>query len=72
MTFVIRVAIVEDEKAVRESMTRLVQSTPDFQCAGIYTNAEETLQATARTTARSGADERPSCQKCPASNAPTG
>jgi DNA-binding NarL/FixJ family response regulator len=44
MTFVIRVAIVEGEPAVRESMTRLVQSTPDFQSAGVFATAEEALQ----------------------------
>lgn len=43
----IRVAIVENEKAARESLARLVESTPDFQCAGIYTNAEETFQGLA-------------------------
>jgi DNA-binding NarL/FixJ family response regulator len=44
MKFMIRVAIVENKKAARESLARLVQSTPDFLCAGICATAEEALQ----------------------------
>jgi DNA-binding NarL/FixJ family response regulator len=40
----IRVAIVENKKAARESLARLVQSTPDFHCACICATAEEALQ----------------------------
>jgi DNA-binding NarL/FixJ family response regulator len=40
----IRVAIVENKRAVRESLARLVQSTPDFHCAGLCATAEEALR----------------------------
>ncbi|MGB7769689.1 MAG: response regulator transcription factor [Verrucomicrobiia bacterium] len=40
----IRVAIVENKTTARESLARLVQSTPDFHCAGICATAEEALQ----------------------------
>ena len=40
----IRVAIVEDNKTIRESLTRFVQTAPDFQCVGLCATAEEALQ----------------------------
>jgi DNA-binding NarL/FixJ family response regulator len=40
----IRVAIVENTKTVRESLARLVQSTLDFHCACVCATAEEALR----------------------------
>jgi DNA-binding NarL/FixJ family response regulator len=40
----IRVAIVEDNKTMRESLRRFVQTAPDFQCACVCATAEEALQ----------------------------
>jgi DNA-binding NarL/FixJ family response regulator len=40
----IRVAIVEDNQTIRESLTRFVQTAPDFQCVCLCATAEEALQ----------------------------
>ena len=40
----IRVAIIEDNKTIRESLTRFVQTDPDFRCVSICATAEEALQ----------------------------
>jgi DNA-binding NarL/FixJ family response regulator len=40
----IRVAIVEDNQTIRESLTRYVQTAPDFQCVCVCASAEEALQ----------------------------
>ena len=40
----IRIAIVEDNKTVRESLTRFVQTAPDFLCVGACATAEDALQ----------------------------
>jgi DNA-binding NarL/FixJ family response regulator len=40
----IRVAIVEDNKTIRESLTRYVQTAPDFQCVCVCASAEEALR----------------------------
>jgi DNA-binding NarL/FixJ family response regulator len=40
----IRVAIVEDNKTIRESLTRYVQTSPDFQCVCVCASAEEALR----------------------------
>ena len=40
----IRIAIVEDNKTIRESLARFVQTAPDFQCVCVCATAEEALQ----------------------------
>jgi DNA-binding NarL/FixJ family response regulator len=40
----IRIAIVEDNKTIRESLVRYLQTAPDFQCVCICATAEEALQ----------------------------
>jgi DNA-binding NarL/FixJ family response regulator len=40
----IHVAIVEDNKTIRESLTRYVQTAPDFQCVCVCASAEEALR----------------------------
>lgn len=40
----IRVAIVEDNKTIRESLTRYVGTAPDFHCVCVCATAEEALQ----------------------------
>lgn len=40
----IRVAIVEDDTGVRQSLEALISGTPGFQCTGSYANAEVALR----------------------------
>ncbi len=40
----IRVAIVEDNKTVRESLVRYVETAADFECVTVCSNGEEALQ----------------------------
>jgi DNA-binding NarL/FixJ family response regulator len=39
----IKVAIVEDDKGLRENLTRLINGSNGFHCAGAYVNAEAAL-----------------------------
>src|SRR5580698_7322081 len=39
-----RVALVEDQKKIRESWTRLIDSFPDFKCVCTCTSGEEALR----------------------------
>src|SRR5690349_4245697 len=42
----IKVAIVEDDSGVRQSLEALISGTPGFQCTGSYPNAEAALRRT--------------------------
>ena len=44
-TPVLRVAIVEDDRATREGLKLLVDSTPGFSCVGTFHSAEDALRA---------------------------
>ena len=44
----IKVAIVEDDTGVRQSLEALISGTPGFQCTGSYANAEAALRRTPR------------------------
>ena len=39
----IRVAIVENERSVRQELVSLINETPGFQCAGAYSSGEQAL-----------------------------
>jgi len=41
----IRVAIVEDDRAVREGLAMIIGGTPGYECSGNYYSAEEALRA---------------------------
>lgn len=41
----IRVALVEDEDEIRESLVIIINSAPDFKCVGSYADCETALQA---------------------------
>ncbi len=41
---VITVALVEDDRGIRETMTRLLDGTPGFRCVGAFDTGEEALQ----------------------------
>ena len=41
---VVKVAIIEDVREIREGLGRLVGSTPGFRCTGIYASMEEALE----------------------------
>ncbi len=41
---IIRVAIIEDERDIREGLRSLVNFTPDFKCVGDYRSMEEALR----------------------------
>src|SRR5262245_52903390 len=41
----IRVAIVEDDRGVREGLAMIIAATPGYECAGKYLSAEEALRA---------------------------
>jgi len=41
---VIRVAIVEDMRTIREGLAMLIHGTPGYQCVGAYGSMEDTLQ----------------------------
>ena len=43
----IRVAIIEDERDIRESLSVLVNGTPGYSCTGSYRTMEEALDRTA-------------------------
>jgi DNA-binding NarL/FixJ family response regulator len=44
---VIRVAVIEDVREVREGLATLIGNAPGFQCAGSYRTMEEALEAMA-------------------------
>ena len=44
----IRVAIVEDEIRVRTQLTRLIEESPGFSCAGAYVSGEQALREISR------------------------
>lgn len=46
----IRVAIIEDEREIREGIRELVESTEGFQCAAAWSSMEEALQSIAAAT----------------------
>lgn len=39
----LRISIVEDDPAVRQSLACVIQGSPDFECLGAYGSAEEAL-----------------------------
>jgi DNA-binding NarL/FixJ family response regulator len=41
----IRVAIVEDDRAVREGLALIIDGTPGYECSGKFYSAEEALRA---------------------------
>ena len=41
----IRVAIVEDDRAVREGLAMIIGGTPGYECTGKFYSAEEALGA---------------------------
>jgi DNA-binding NarL/FixJ family response regulator len=41
---VVKVAIIEDVREIREGLGRLIGSTPGFRCTGIYASMEEALE----------------------------
>src|SRR5215831_13944724 len=41
----IRVAIVEDDRGVREGLAMIIGATPGYECVGKYFSAEEALRA---------------------------
>lgn len=43
-TKMIRVAIVEDHKDIRESLKNLINAAPDMHCIGAYSNAEDFIE----------------------------
>ena len=44
----IRVAIIEDQRDIREGLQELIDGAPDFHCSAAYGSVEETLAKTAR------------------------
>jgi DNA-binding NarL/FixJ family response regulator len=46
----IRVAIVEDDRAVREGLGMIIGGTPGYECTGKFYSAEEALRALSGTT----------------------
>ncbi len=42
---VIRVAIIEDDRAVREGLGMIIGATPGYECTGKYCSVEEALRA---------------------------
>ena len=40
----VKVAIIEDVREIREGLGRLIGSTPGFRCTGIYASMEEALE----------------------------
>src|SRR5947207_6560363 len=40
----IKVAIVEDDAGIRESLSILINGSPDFRCIGTHANAETALK----------------------------
>jgi len=45
----IRISIIEDQKAIREGLTALITGTEGFECVGAYGNCEDMLAALADT-----------------------
>ena len=43
-TRIIKIAIVEDLREIREGLGRLINSTPGFRCTGVYASMEEALE----------------------------
>jgi len=43
-----RVAIVEDQREIREGLKALISGTPDYSCAGAWRSMEEALEQIAR------------------------
>jgi DNA-binding NarL/FixJ family response regulator len=43
-TDIIKVAIVEDQREIREGLGRLIGGTPGYRCTGIYASMEEALE----------------------------
>jgi DNA-binding NarL/FixJ family response regulator len=50
-TDVIRVAIVEDDRATREGLAMLIDGTPTYCCAGAFASVEEALEQMSRRPA---------------------
>jgi DNA-binding NarL/FixJ family response regulator len=46
----IRVAIVEDQRDIREGLRFLIDGTPGYRCAGVYPSMEEALAAVTPAT----------------------
>ena len=44
MNMAIKVALVEDDKRMRENLVKLIDSTRGFQCVGAYSDAESAVQ----------------------------
>lgn len=42
-TRTIKIAIVEDQREIREGLARLINATPDHRCTGVYASMEEAL-----------------------------
>ena len=43
-TDITKVAIVEDQREIREGLGRLISATPGYRCTGIYASMEEALE----------------------------
>jgi DNA-binding NarL/FixJ family response regulator len=43
-TDITKVAIVEDQREIREGLGRLISTTPGYRCSGIYASMEEALE----------------------------
>ena len=43
-TITTRVAIIEDQREIREGLGRLINSTPGYRCTGVYASMEEALE----------------------------
>jgi DNA-binding NarL/FixJ family response regulator len=43
-TDITKVAIVEDQREIREGLGRLISTTPGYRCTGIYASMEEALE----------------------------
>jgi len=41
---IIKVAIVEDQREIREGLGQLINATPGYRCTGIYASMEEALE----------------------------
>ena len=39
----IKVAIVEDQREIREGLAQLISTTPGYRCSGAYASMEEAL-----------------------------
>ena len=43
-TRIIKIAIVEDVREIREGLARLINATPGYRCTGVYASMEEALE----------------------------